>query len=147
MLKPVLAAAIELSSVKAEDKQMKIQLVCDEHIEVRMNAALLEQAVLNLVDNAIKYSPMGGDVRISAVQKDKEVAITVQDNGCGIAPEHLPRIFERFYVIDKGRSRKLGGTGLGLAIVKHIAQVHGGYVTVESSLGKGSTFTIHLTAE
>jgi two-component system phosphate regulon sensor histidine kinase PhoR len=112
-----------------------------------MNAALLEQAVLNLVDNAIKYSPMGGDVRISAVQKDKEVAITVQDNGCGIAPEHLPRIFERFYVIDKGRSRKLGGTGLGLAIVKHIAQVHGGYVTVESSLGKGSTFTIHLTAE
>jgi two-component system phosphate regulon sensor histidine kinase PhoR len=71
----------------------------------------------------------------------------VQDNGCGIAQEHLPRIFERFYVIDKGRSRKLGGTGLGLAIVKHIAQVHGGYVTVESSLGKGSTFTIHLPAE
>jgi two-component system phosphate regulon sensor histidine kinase PhoR len=145
-LKPVLVAAVELSSVKAEDKQMKIQLVCDEHIEVSMNAAILEQAVLNLVDNAIKYSPMGGDVIISVEQKDKEVNITVQDNGCGIAPEHLPRIFERFYVIDKGRSRKLGGTGLGLAIVKHIAQVHGGYVTVESSLGKGSTFTIHLSA-
>jgi len=145
-LKPVLVAAVELSSVKAEDKQMKIQLVCDEHIEVSMNAALLEQAVLNLVDNAIKYSPMGGNVIISVEQKDKEVNITVQDNGCGIAPEHLPRIFERFYVVDKGRSRKLGGTGLGLAIVKHIAQVHGGHVTVESSLGKGSTFTIHLSA-
>jgi len=146
MLNPVLAAAIELSSIKAEDKQIKIQLVCDEHIEVRVNAALLEQAVLNLVDNAIKYSPSGGDVSISAEQKDKEVAITVQDNGCGIDPEHLPRIFERFYVIDKGRSRKLGGTGLGLAIVKHIVQVHDGHVTVASSLGKGSTFTIHLSA-
>jgi two-component system phosphate regulon sensor histidine kinase PhoR len=68
----------------------------------------------------------------------------VQDHGCGIDRKHLPRIFERFYVVDKGRSRKLGGTGLGLAIVKHIAQVHGGSVTVKSSLGKGSTFTIHL---
>ena len=145
-LKPVLASAIELARIKAEDKQMKIQLVCDEQIEVRMNTTLLEQAVLNLVDNAIKYSPLGGDVRISVEQNGKEVAITVQDNGCGIAQEHLPRIFERFYVVDKGRSRKLGGTGLGLAIVKHIAQVHGGHVTVESSLGKGSTFTIHLSA-
>jgi two-component system phosphate regulon sensor histidine kinase PhoR len=130
--------------MKAEDKQMKIQLVCDEQIVVRMNTSLLEQAVLNLVENAIKYSPLGGDVRISVEQNGKEVAITVKDNGCGITQEHLPRIFERFYVVDKGRSRKLGGTGLGLAIVKHIAQVHGGSVTVESSLGKGSTFTIHL---
>jgi len=145
-LKPVLASAIELASIKAEDKQMKIQLVCDEQIAVRMNTALLEQAVLNLVENAIKYSPLGGDVRISVEQNGKEVAITVKDNGCGITQEHLPRIFERFYVVDKGRSRKLGGTGLGLAIVKHIAQVHGGSVTVESSLGKGSTFTIHLSA-
>jgi two-component system phosphate regulon sensor histidine kinase PhoR len=143
-LKPVLASAIELASIKAEDKQMKIQLVCDEQIVVRMNTALLEQAVLNLVENAIKYSPLGGDVRISVEQNGKEVAITVKDNGCGITQEHLPRIFERFYVVDKGRSRKLGGTGLGLAIVKHIAQVHGGSVTVESSPGRGSTFTIHL---
>jgi len=146
-LKPVLASAIELASIKAEDKQMKIQLVCDEQIVVRMNTALLEQAVLNLVENAIKYSPLGGDVRISVEQNGKEVAITVKDNGCGITQEHLPRIFERFYVVDKGRSRKLGGTGLGLAIVKHIAQVHGGSVTVESSPGRGSTFTIHLPTE
>jgi two-component system phosphate regulon sensor histidine kinase PhoR len=135
-----------LASIKAEDKQMKIQLVCDEQIAVRMNTTLLEQAVLNLVENAIKYSPLGGDVRISVEQNGKEVAITVKDNGCGIAQEHLPRIFERFYVVDKSRSRKLGGTGLGLAIVKHIAQVHGGSVTVESSPGVGSTFTIHLPA-
>ena len=68
----------------------------------------------------------------------------MEDHGCGIDRKHLSRIFERFYVVDKGRSRKLGGTGLGLAIVKHIAQVHGGSVRVESTLGKGSTFTIHL---
>ncbi|MCX5636109.1 MAG: ATP-binding protein [Planctomycetota bacterium] len=146
LLKPVLQSAIELSSTKAEEKQMVIALVCDDHIEAQINAALLEQAVVNLVDNAIKYSLQGSTIRITAEQKGDETTISVQDNGCGIAQEHLPRIFERFYVIDKGRSRKLGGTGLGLAIVKHIAQVHGGHVAVESSLGKGSTFTIHLSA-
>jgi len=83
-------------------------------------------------------------VEVRADQTQNESKISVKDSGCGIAPEHLSRLFERFYVIDKGRSRKLGGTGLGLAIVKHIAQVHGSYVTVESTPGKGSTFTIHL---
>ena len=75
---------------------------------------------------------------------ENEILIKVSDQGCGIEKEHLDRIFERFYVVDKGRSRKLGGTGLGLSIVKHIAQVHGGYVEVESTVGKGSTFEIHL---
>jgi two-component system phosphate regulon sensor histidine kinase PhoR len=145
-LKPVLASAIELSSTKAEAKQMKIELICQDYTQAKINAALLEQAMINLIDNAVKYSSSGDIIRIIAEQKNNETTISVQDNGCGIAQEHLPRIFERFYVIDKGRSRKLGGTGLGLAIVKHIAQVHGGYVTVESSLGKGSTFTIHLSA-
>jgi two-component system phosphate regulon sensor histidine kinase PhoR len=145
-LKPVLASAIELSSTKAEEKQMKIELICQDYAKAKINAALLEQAMVNLIDNAIKYSSQGSTIRITAEQKGDETTISVQDNGCGIAQEHLPRIFERFYVIDKGRSRKLGGTGLGLAIVKHIAQVHGGHVTVESSLGKGSTFSIHLSA-
>jgi two-component system phosphate regulon sensor histidine kinase PhoR len=81
---------------------------------------------------------------VAVHQSDTEVAITVTDEGCGIPPEHLPRIFERFYVVDKSRSRKLGGTGLGLAIVKHIAQAHGGRVAVESTPGQGSTFTIYL---
>ena len=80
-------------------------------------------------------------------KSEKEFRITVQDNGCGIDKKHISRIFERFYVVDKGRSRKLGGTGLGLAIVKHIAQVHGGYVTVKSSTEQGSTFTIHLPCD
>lgn len=143
-LKPILQSAIELSSPKAADKQMTVDLICDEHIEAHVNSALLEQAVLNFIDNAIKYSKPGGKVEITANHTDNEIIITVKDNGCGIEKKHLSRIFERFYVVDKSRSRKLGGTGLGLAIVKHIAQVHGGSVTVESSPGRGSTFTIHL---
>lgn len=143
-LKPVLEATIDLCRIKAEAKQIRIDLVCDEAIEGKLNVPLLEQAVLNLVDNAIKYSDPGSVVEVLAGQTQDESTICVKDNGCGIAPQHLSRLFERFYVVDKSRSRNLGGTGLGLAIVKHIALVHGGYVTVESTLGKGSTFTIHL---
>ncbi len=143
-LRPALAAAIELLGPGAEQKQISVKLICADGIEARVNPALIEQAVFNLVDNAIKYSEPGDAVTVSAEQTDTEIAISVQDHGCGIDRKHLPRIFERFYVVDKGRSRKLGGTGLGLAIVKHIAQVHGGSVTVKSSLGNGSTFTIHL---
>ena len=146
-LKPILQSAIELSSPKAVDKQITINLLCDEHIEAQVNMALLEQAVLNLIDNAIKYSKPGGKVEITAKHTDNEIIITVKDNGCGIEEKHLSRIFERFYVVDKGRSRKLGGTGLGLAIVKHIAQVHSGFITVESSPDVGSTFTIHLPTD
>jgi two-component system, OmpR family, phosphate regulon sensor histidine kinase PhoR len=105
---------------------------------------LLEQAVINLLDNAVKYSADGQTVRVSAVSEGAEVVIGVRDQGCGISREHLPRIFERFYRVDKARSRKLGGTGLGLAIVKHIAQVHRGAATVESVIGQGSTFSIRL---
>ena len=81
---------------------------------------------------------------IEVLQKDNEVAICVRDRGCGIPKEHLARIFERFYVVDKSRSRKLGGTGLGLAIVKHIILVHGGHIGVESLPGQGTAFTLHL---
>jgi len=143
-LRPALAAAIELLGPGAEQKQTSVKLICADDIEARVNPALIEQAVFNLVDNAIKYSQPGEVVTVSAKRTDTEIAVSVQDHGCGIDRKHLPRIFERFYVVDKGRSRKLGGTGLGLAIVKHIAQVHGGSVRVESTLGKGSTFTIHL---
>jgi two-component system phosphate regulon sensor histidine kinase PhoR len=108
---------------------------------------LLEQAIVNLLDNAIKYSDEGSSVHVSAYQNDDSIIISVQDHGIGITKEHLPRLFERFYRADKTRSRKLGGTGLGLAIVKHITQAHGGYATVESIPGKGSTFSLHLPAE
>ncbi|HBG26693.1 MAG: hypothetical protein A2Y10_04820 [Planctomycetes bacterium GWF2_41_51] len=141
---PAIVSAIELAKMKADAKRISIELNGDKTITAKINAALLEQAVLNLIDNAIKYSPDGGKIKIDVKKSDREIAITVADTGCGIDSEHLDRIFERFYVVDKARSRKLGGTGLGLAIVKHIAQVHGGSVSVESTPDKGSTFTLSL---
>jgi two-component system phosphate regulon sensor histidine kinase PhoR len=110
----------------------------------RINPLLLEQAVANLIDNAITYSEEGKSVTVKAQEEAQEIWIQIQDQGCGIERKHLDRIFERFYRVDKSRSRKLGGTGLGLAIVKHIAQAHGGRVSVESQTGVGSTFTLHL---
>jgi two-component system phosphate regulon sensor histidine kinase PhoR len=146
-IRAVLNSVVEMSSIKAEEKHIAVELDCDKQIEAKINTVLLEQALLNLVDNAIKYSEPGSLVRIKARKADKMMAISVHDDGCGIAKIHQDRIFERFYVVDKSRSRKLGGTGLGLAIVKHIAEVHGGSVTVESSPGAGSTFTMHLPAD
>jgi two-component system phosphate regulon sensor histidine kinase PhoR len=146
-LRQVLTSAVELSSVKAVGKNITVEVVCEDQIETQVNVAFLEQAVVNLIDNAIKYSEPSGKIQIRVQPGDKEVAIAVQDEGCGIEKKHLTRIFERFYVVDKGRSRKLGGTGLGLSIVKHIAQIHRGRVTVESTPEKGSTFTINLPKE
>ncbi|MGD0597962.1 MAG: ATP-binding protein [Sedimentisphaerales bacterium] len=143
-VRSVLESAVELSGPKAGDKKIKIDIDCDDDLEALINPTLLEQAVLNLVDNAIKYSPAESTIQIIARAAEKEVIIAVKDSGCGIEKSHLSRIFERFYVVDKARTRKLGGTGLGLAIVKHITNLHGGSVTVESSPGQGSTFTIHL---
>ena len=146
-LKQVLTSAVELSSVKAADKNITVDVVCEDRIDAKVNVAFLEQAIVNLVDNAVKYSEPGRTIQVIVQRDDNEIAIAVQDEGCGIEKKHLNRIFERFYVVDKGRSRKLGGTGLGLSIVKHIAQIHGGHVTVNSTPGKGSTFTIHLPTE
>jgi two-component system phosphate regulon sensor histidine kinase PhoR len=143
-VKPALNSAIEMARLKAEDKHITLDLQCDSEITARINAPLIEQAVLNLIDNAVKYSQEHSIVQILAEQIKDEIVIRVSDHGSGIPSEHLDRIFERFYVVDKGRSRKLGGTGLGLSIVKHIAQVHGGRVEVTSSIGEGTTFDIHL---
>ena len=99
---------------------------------------------MNLLDNAIKYSRGKSTILIEALAVGDGIQIRFKDEGMGIAKKHLPRLFERFYRVDKARSRKLGGTGLGLAIVKHIAQAHGGTVTVESELEKGSIFSLHL---
>jgi len=147
LLKPVLLSAIQLSDFKADNKKISIELNCDSKLTAKINTTLIEQGVLNLIDNAIKYSPDNSKIVVNACMTDNEVLISVTDQGCGIDKQHLERIFERFYVVDKGRSRKLGGTGLGLSIVKHIAQVHGGSVTVESKVNTGSTFTIHLPVE
>jgi two-component system phosphate regulon sensor histidine kinase PhoR len=130
--------------LKARERNIKVIVNCSEEIMVKANSRLLEQAIGNLLDNAIKYSEPGKTVEVEATSNLDEIVIRVSDHGNGIASEHLPRLFERFYRVDKGRSRELGGTGLGLAIVKHIAQAHGGSVTVESTLGRGSIFTLHL---
>jgi two-component system phosphate regulon sensor histidine kinase PhoR len=131
---------------KAADKQVRLELDCPDDLQAEINAPLLEQAVTNLIDNAIKYSEAGAVVRLAAVRDSNEVIVRVEDHGCGIEAVHLPRLFERFYRVDRARSRELGGTGLGLAIVKHIVAAHRGTVTVESALGRGSTFFLHLPA-
>ncbi len=143
-VRPVLEAAVEACRFKAAEKDIRIELNCPADLQAAINPPLLEQAVINLIDNAVKYSLAGQTILVDGARAETEVVIRVQDHGCGIGREHLPRIFERFYRVDPARSRKLGGTGLGLAIVKHIAQSHGGRATVESAVGQGSTFFIHL---
>ena len=140
----IFQAVIQLYRPKAEEKQIRIHLDCKKDTTGLLDPALIEQAVVNLLDNAIKYSKPQSKILLKSHQQNSEVIISVQDYGSGIAQKHLPRLFERFYRVDKARSRKEGGTGLGLAIVKHIAQAHGGHVTVESALGEGSCFRIHL---
>jgi len=143
-IKGILNAALQVCSTRAEEKQISVNLSCPEDLRARVNAPLLEQAVVNLIDNAVKYSEAGSSVQIEAGQKNGQVVIKVTDQGAGIPKEHLSRLFERFYRVDASRSRKMGGTGLGLAIVKHIAQAHGGKVDVTSTPGQGSTFSIFL---
>jgi two-component system phosphate regulon sensor histidine kinase PhoR len=112
---------------------------------VQADRRALEHVLGNLLDNALKYCPAGSSVRIIAEREDDGVRIAVSDNGPGIGPEHLPRLFERFYRVDPGRSRELGGTGLGLAIVKHLVEAMGGTVGVDSRPGSGTTFSFTLS--
>lgn len=115
-----------------------------EGVEVCAHADQIEQVLLNLIDNGIKYTPAGGAVEIGLTATPEEVTVSVLDTGIGIMREHQSRIFERFYRVDKARSRRSGGTGLGLSIVKHIVEAHGGRVAVESEYGRGSRFTFTL---
>jgi two-component system, OmpR family, sensor histidine kinase SenX3 len=111
---------------------------------VRGDETQLTSMFSNLVDNAVKYTPPGGRVEVTGGFKGSEVVIRISDTGIGIPESKLPRIFERFYRVDKARSKETGGTGLGLSIVKHVAENHGGRVAVESTPGEGSTFTVYL---
>ena len=150
-LLPVLEAAIDSCRLDADKKNIRINVDCSESLRLPMNTTLLEQAVINLLVNSIKYSENDTEIDVSAAEveggKGRLVEIAVEDMGCGIARDHLPRLFERFYRSDQARSRELGGTGLGLAIVKHITQAHDGTVKVESVVGEGSTFTLILSGE
>ena len=143
-IEDIFQAAVQLCQSKAEEKKIRIDMDCEKDATAIFDPTLIEQAVVNLLDNALKYSEPQSTVMLKSNQLNSEVIISVQDHGIGIAQKHLPRLFERFYRVDKARSRKMGGTGLGLAIVKHIAQAHGGHVNVESQLGEGSRFSIHL---
>ncbi len=111
---------------------------------IRGDETQLTSMFANLVENAMKYTPPGGRVDVEGESSDHEVVVRVSDTGIGIAEESLPRIFERFYRVDKARSKETGGTGLGLSIVRHVAEKHGGSVAVESKVGQGTTFSVHL---
>ena len=143
-LLPILESALQSCSSIAKSREVDVNLFCSEELVANVNSALLEQAVINLVDNAIKYSESRNFVTVESWQEGEQVMIKVQDRGQGISKAHLPRLFERFYRVDAARSRAVGGTGLGLAIVKHIVQAHNGGVTVHSTPGEGSVFTMSL---
>ncbi len=143
-LRDLVQVAIAECSHRAQAKEMHLISHFRAELVVRANSSLVEQALVNLIDNAIKYTEAKGEVRVEVLQAGEFAEIRVSDTGPGIDSQHLSRLFERFYRIDQGRSRQLGGTGLGLAIVKHIAQVHGGRVGVESVVGEGTTFSFFL---
>lgn len=130
-------------TAKAAAHDVSLVSKVEPGVEVYADARRLEQMLTNLVDNGIKFSREGGTVTISHESGERD-KILVEDNGDGIPAQHLERLFERFYRVDRARSRDMGGTGLGLAIVKHLALLHGAEVTVDSELGKGTIFTIHL---
>ncbi len=143
-LLPVVREAVQYCKKQAEKKNIVLRIVQQDEVTANVNAQLLRQAILNLLDNAIKYSPAGKTVRVFLRRNAGQVEIGVQDEGIGIEKKYHARLFERFYRVDKARSREMGGTGLGLSIVKHIVLLHGGRITVESEPDKGSTFTIVL---
>ncbi|MCW8908947.1 MAG: ATP-binding protein, partial [Sedimenticola sp.] len=140
VLKGVVEGARQLSGEQGH----KVELETDPRLRLVGNCHELESALANLVYNAVRYTPAGGSIRIRWWLSGSGPSFSVSDTGIGIAAEHIPRLTERFYRVDVGRSRESGGTGLGLAIVKHVLTRHDGYLTVESEPGKGSVFTCHF---
>ena len=135
----------DMLSIHAGEKDVTINAHMNEKPTYIMgNPDRVEQMLINLVENAIKYNKPGGSVTVQVFSNATEANVTISDTGIGIAEEHLPRMFERFYRVDKGRSRQMGGTGLGLAIVKHIVRSMNGEIEVHSKLGEGTEFLITL---
>jgi len=145
-LKTVVDDVLSLAAPQAEAANVTLVADVPQGIKVVADLHRLEQILSNLVDNAIKFNRKGGTVRVSASQTGNSVMISINDTGIGIAPTDCARIFERFYRVDKSRSREIGGSGLGLAIVKHLVQAHGGQIEVESTPNLGSTFKVTLLA-
>jgi len=143
----VIERAVSLVEEPAAERHMTVTILPGgDGIRARIDPRVMEQVLENLLDNAVKYAGESAHVEISARLRNGRVEIVVADDGVGISPAHVGRIFERFYRVDAGRSRELGGTGLGLAIVKHMVELLGGTVDVESELGRGARFTIRLPA-
>jgi two-component system phosphate regulon sensor histidine kinase PhoR len=141
----VLSSAVEALRPLAQSKHLTLQMeIATQLPAVSGDSQKVHQVVVNLLNNAISYTQEGGRIAVGIQPVNGGVEVSVTDNGIGIPPEHLSRIFERFYRVDKSRSREEGGTGLGLSIVKHIVEAHGGWVGVESHPGKGSRFYFFL---
>lgn len=146
-LRPFLQQHLKMFEERARARHISLELSVPQELPpLDVDSRALEHVVSNLIDNALKYTREGDRVEISGRQLGGSVELRVADSGPGIAPEHLSRVFERFYRVDKGRSRGVGGTGLGLSIVKHLVEAHGGSVGVESELGQGAAFWVRLPA-
>ena len=138
----VVERAVQLLEPKAREKGLAVEVCLAEDLPpVEADAERMGQVIRNLLDNALTNTPAGGEIRVSARTSDGQVEVSVQDTGKGIAPEHLPYVFERFYRADQSRTRSTGGAGLGLAIVKRLVEAHGGQVWIDSQVGKGTTVT------
>jgi signal transduction histidine kinase len=144
LVRPVLTGVNEVLGRVAEEKHQRLQVECPDHLLAIFDPALLRLALMNLVQNAIRYSPPAKPILVRGTLRDDAVEIEVIDEGAGIAPEHQQRVFERFYRVDKARSRAEGGVGLGLAIVKWAAERMGGTVELRSEAGHGCTFRLRL---
>ncbi len=144
---PFLQNICKLVAPSYETKKMRLHLVCEEDFQLYADSLRLEQIILNLLDNALKYSNENAQVTLKAYQRGKETIISVTDTGMGIPAGETEFIFEKLYRVEKSRSRAYGGSGMGLAIVKELVEAHGGRIEVESKLGEGSTFTITLQSE
>ncbi len=143
-LKDLIEPILKMFEQELKKKNLNVTLNIEENLpNIKGDPFKLEQVFMNLIDNAIKYTEEGG-IRISVEHNHSQIKIEIEDSGIGIPKEHLSRVFERFYVVDKSRSRKMGGTGLGLSIVKHIVHAHKGEIRVESEARKGSKFTLFL---
>jgi heavy metal sensor kinase len=143
-LQALVRGVAEIMRPLADARGLRPNVDCGDGVEVCGDGARLRQVFFNLLDNAIKYTPAGGEIGVRVERRSGEALVTVRDTGIGIPAEHLPRVFDRFYRVDKARSREQGGTGLGLSISRSIVAAHGGRIAVESFVGKGTTFTVIL---
>lgn len=143
-LKELITNAVETFNNDIKEKNINFKILVDDDIFYYGDNFLIFQAIINLVSNAVKYTSYNGLIEIKSTLQKDIIILTIKDTGPGIPKEYHEKIFQRFFVIDKSRSRQLGGTGLGLSIVKHIIELHNGRIDVESELGKGTTFIITL---